>query len=90
MILSINIHPTRGGVAPLYNPRTPSYFIVWRRHWRGPEKRVLSVVWRRTLMVSKGWPTIKSVSYLGLVLWFTIEKRGFERKLGAWIQGSVR
>lgn len=33
-----------------------------RRHCNGPEKRVLSEVWRRTFMVSKGWPTEKFVS----------------------------
>ena len=26
-------------------------------HWRGPEKWEEVVVWRRTLIVSKGWPT---------------------------------
>jgi len=31
--------------------------MVWVRHWRGPEKRVVEEVWRRTLIVSKGWPT---------------------------------
>jgi hypothetical protein len=61
-MLSINIHPTRGGVAPLYSPKKPSFRTVIRRHWRGPEKRVVELVCRRTLIVSKGWPTISLMS----------------------------
>jgi len=33
---SINIHPTNGGVAPLYSPRTPSFCIVFLRQSIGP------------------------------------------------------
>jgi hypothetical protein len=58
MMLSMNIHPTRGGVAPLYNPGTPSFRNVWRRHWSGPEKRAESEVCKRTLIVSNGCPTL--------------------------------
>lgn len=35
----------------------PSLRMVEVRHARGPEKRVEEEVWRRTLIVSKGWPT---------------------------------
>jgi hypothetical protein len=62
-MLSINIHPTRGGVAPLYRPEKPSFLTVWERHWRGPENLAASEVCRRTLIVSKGWPT-RSISLL--------------------------
>jgi hypothetical protein len=54
MMLSMNIHPTSGGVAPLYNPGTPSFRMVWRRHWRGPEKRAELEVCNLTFNVSKG------------------------------------
>ena len=60
-MLSINIQPTRGGVAPLYRPRTPSRRTVCVTHCSGPLKRVLSVVWSRTLIVSNGWPTVRFV-----------------------------
>jgi hypothetical protein len=56
-MLSMNIQPTRGGDAPLYRPRTPSFRIVCITHSSGPRKRDLSVVCSRTLIVSKGWPT---------------------------------
>lgn len=36
MILSINIHPTRGGVAPLYNALGPSCRMVFRKQSKGP------------------------------------------------------
>jgi len=63
----MNIHPTRGGEAPLYSPRTPSLRRVRVRHSRGPVKREAVVVCRRTLIVSKGWPTagVMLASYLG-------------------------
>jgi hypothetical protein len=51
-IESMNIHPTSGGVAPLYSPLNPSFRRVWRRQSTGPLKCDLSVVCRRTLMVS--------------------------------------
>jgi hypothetical protein len=56
-MLSINIQPTRGGVAPLYRPVIDSFRTVWRRHWRGPLNCADVEVWRRTFIVSKGWPT---------------------------------
>lgn len=58
MMESMNIHPTSGGVAPLYKPANPSFLTVWTRHCRGPENRARSEVWRRTLIVSNGWPTL--------------------------------
>ena len=46
----------------MYRPGTPSLRRVWRRHWRGPENWVESEVCRRTLIVSKGCPTVVLVS----------------------------
>ena len=64
-IESMNIHPTSGGVAPLYIPFTPSFFSVCVRQSMGPRKCVASVVWSRTLMVSNGCPTAGScISFL--------------------------
>lgn len=63
MILSMNIHPTSGGVAPLYRPVKPSLRRVVRRQSRGPRNCVEVVVWSLTFTVSKGCPTIVCVSY---------------------------
>lgn len=59
--LSITIHPTNGGVAPLYNPRIPSFFNVFARQSIGPLNFPSADVCIRTLMVSKGWPTVSLV-----------------------------
>ena len=50
----INVtYPMSGGVAPLYNPLTPSLRTVCNRQSSGPLNWAFSVVCRRTLMVSK-------------------------------------
>lgn len=49
----MNIHPTSGGVAPLYSPLIPSLWMVLRRQSSGPAKWLGGEVCRRTLMVSK-------------------------------------
>jgi hypothetical protein len=54
---SMNIHPTSGGVAPLYSPVTPSFLTVCSRQSNGPRNCETSVVCNRTLTVSNGWPT---------------------------------
>jgi hypothetical protein len=53
-IESMNIHPTNGGVAPLYKPAKPSFRSVCMRQSTGPRNWDFSVVCRRTFMVSKG------------------------------------
>ena len=52
IILSMNIQPTKGGVAPLYNARTPSWRTVFIKQSNGPLKRSLLDVCMRTLTVS--------------------------------------
>lgn len=54
MMLSMNIHPTRGGVAPLYNARNPSLCMVCFTQSKGPLKRPSAFpdVCKRTLTVS--------------------------------------
>lgn len=54
MRLSINIQPTRGGVAPLYNAVGPSFLIVLNKQSKGPLNRPsdLLVVCIRILTVS--------------------------------------
>lgn len=59
---SMNIHPTSGGVAPLYRPAKPSFRMVCARHCIGPLNWLLFEVCRRTLIVSKGWPTVFHIS----------------------------
>ena len=58
----MNIHPTSGGVAPLYSPANPSFLKVCMRQSTGPRKCDISVVCRRTFIVSNGWPTIFFIS----------------------------
>ena len=53
-IESMNIHPTSGGVAPLYSPAKPSFLNVCIRQSTGPRKRDVSVVCSLTLIVSNG------------------------------------
>lgn len=53
---------TRGGVAPLYSPLRPSLRTVYVRHCRGPANWQADVVCRRTLIVSKGWPTVRTAN----------------------------
>lgn len=48
----MTIHPTSGGVAPLYNPATPSFRSVCMRQSTGPLKCASFVVCNRTLIVS--------------------------------------
>lgn len=55
---SITIHPTSGGVAPLYNPRTPSLRTVWRVQSNGPRKCPSLLVCKRTLTVSNLFMTL--------------------------------
>lgn len=49
---SIIIHPINGGVAPLYNPRTPSFRTVCNVQSNGPLKCASLLVCKRTLTVS--------------------------------------
>ena len=44
---------------PLYSPPIPSHFMVFTKQSKSPLYTGLSTgcVWRRTLMVSNGWPT---------------------------------
>jgi hypothetical protein len=53
-IESMNIHPTSGGVAPLYSPAKPSFLNVCIRQSTGPRKCDFSVVCSLTFTVSKG------------------------------------
>lgn len=49
---SMTIQPTSGGVAPLYNPLTPSLRTVCSTQSNGPRKCPSWLVCKRTLIVS--------------------------------------
>lgn len=61
MTESITIHPINGGVAPLYNPLTPSFLTVCNTQSRGPLKCESLLVCSRTLTVSKLVPTVNGI-----------------------------
>jgi hypothetical protein len=58
----MNIHPTSGGVAPLYSPCGPSLLSVCIRQSSGPLNCDICDVCNLTLIVSKGCPTVALVS----------------------------
>lgn len=64
---SITIHPTSGGVAPLYNPLMPSFRTVCSTQSRGPLKCASLVVCRRTLTVSNLRGSISRLFYMYIV-----------------------
>lgn len=48
----MTIHPTKGGVAPLYNPETLSFLIICITQSNGPLKWPSLLVCNRTLTLS--------------------------------------
>lgn len=58
---SMSIHPAKGGVAPLYNAVIPSWATVFVKQSSGPRNWFGDAVWRRTLIVSNGWPTVDEI-----------------------------